>query len=107
LHPQLFANQANAAHLTVCHGSAAGHEEEPPCQKDVYQDAKGTQAGTAQGPASPENGCPAAERGLPCGVSSREKGGEEEPEAGGQGQESGREEALSPGRRQLPDLGQN
>ena len=57
------------------------------------------QAGTAQGPASPENGCPAAERGLPCGVSSREKGGEEEPEAGGQGQESGWEEALSPGRR--------
>ena len=35
------------------------------------------------------------------------RGGGEEPEAGGQGQEGGREEALSPGRRQLPDLGQN
>ena len=93
--------------LTVCHGSAAGHKEEPPCQKDVYQDASGAQAGTAQGPASPETGCPTAERGLPCGVSGREKGGEEEPEAGSQGQEGGREEALFPGRRELPDLGQN
>ena len=46
--------------------------------------------------ASAQNGLSTTDRSFLCRVQSREKGGEEEPEAEPQGQEGGREKALPP-----------
>ena len=57
--------------------------------------------------ASAQNGLSTTDRSFLCRVQSREKGGEEEPEAEPQGQEGGREKALPPTARKLPCLSQD